>query len=129
VPLLYDGQEVESPQKLGLFEKQPVAWDQPGAVAARSFYRRVIDLSRRHPAFAGNDLELVATDAPRDVIAYRRGDVVVVVNARNRAVQVRLTGRDVTGMRDLLTGARQNGAGVSLPSYGAVVLGPASSPN
>jgi len=129
VPLLYDGQEVESPQKLGLFEKQPVAWDQPGAVAARSFYRRVIDLARRHPAFAANDLELVATDAPRDVIAYRRGDVVVVVNARNRAVQVRLTGRDLTGTRDLLTGARQNGAGVSLPPYGAVVLGSASSPN
>ena len=64
VPLLYDGQEVESPQKLGLFEKQAVAWDQPGAVAARSFYRRVIDLARRHPAFAANDLELIATDAP-----------------------------------------------------------------
>ena len=28
-PLLYDGQEVESPQKLGLFVRESVAWDQP----------------------------------------------------------------------------------------------------
>ncbi len=34
-PLLYDGQEVESPQKLGLFERDPIAWDQPNAAAAR----------------------------------------------------------------------------------------------
>ena len=35
-PLLYNGQEVESPQKLGLFEREAIAWNQPGAAAARA---------------------------------------------------------------------------------------------
>jgi hypothetical protein len=30
-PLLYNGQEVESPQDLGLFMRDPVAWNQPHA--------------------------------------------------------------------------------------------------
>jgi hypothetical protein len=50
VPLLYNGQEVESPQKLGLFVKETVAWDRPGADSARAFYRRVLELARAHPA-------------------------------------------------------------------------------
>jgi glycosidase len=127
VPLIYDGQEVESPQKLGLFEKEPVAWDQPDAAAARSFYHHIVELALRHPAFAGNDVAYVPTDAPRDVIAYRRGNVVVLVNARNRPLRVRAIGLDVTGMRDLLTSGKQENAAVSLPAYGAVVLAPASS--
>jgi glycosidase len=129
VPLIYDGQEAESPQKLGLFEKETVAWDQPDAVASRSFYRRVIDLTRQHPAFATNDVTPVPTDAPKDVIAYHRGSVIVLVNARSRALRVRATGRDLNGMRDLLTGKKQDGVSVSLPAFGAVVLEPASSRN
>ena len=31
-PLIYDGQEVESPQKLPLFEHDPIVWDQPNAL-------------------------------------------------------------------------------------------------
>jgi hypothetical protein len=30
-PLLYNGQEVESPQKLALFERDTIRWNQPGA--------------------------------------------------------------------------------------------------
>ena len=50
-PLLYDGQEVESPQKLGLFVRDPIVWNQPDAAAARAFYRRVLQLARTDPAF------------------------------------------------------------------------------
>jgi glycosidase len=126
VPLIYDGQEVESPQKLGLFEKELIAWDQPDATARRSFYRRVIELARQHPAFATNEVTPVLTDASNDVIAYQRGNVIVLVNARPRAVQVRAIGRDLNGMRDLLSGKTQDAAGLSLPAFGAVALEPAS---
>jgi len=129
VPLIYDGQEVESPQKLGLFEKELIAWDQPDAAARRSFYRRVIELTRQHPAFATNDVTPVLTDAAHDVIAYQRGTVIVLVNARPRAVQVRAIGRDLNGMRDLLSGTSQDAGRVSLPAFGAVVLEPANRRN
>jgi glycosidase len=121
-PMLYNGQEVESPQKLGLFVKEPVNWDQPNAADARAFYRRVIDLARTHPAFAGNDLTAVQTSADADVIAYRRGNVVVLSNTRPRPVSVSVSGVAVAGARDLLSGTVQSGAAVSLPAHGAVVL-------
>ena len=84
-PLLYNGQEVESPQKLGLFEREPIVWDQPGAAEARAFYAAVLKLARTEPALVGRDLRPVETSAPKDVIAYRRGDLVVLVNAEAQA--------------------------------------------
>ena len=58
-PLLYNGQEVESPQKLPLFEREPVEWEQPEAADARAFYRRVLELARTEPAL------LIAVTSPR----------------------------------------------------------------
>ncbi len=55
-PLLYDGQEVESPQKLGLFERQPIVWNQPQASKARAFYASVVKLARTEPALVTRDL-------------------------------------------------------------------------
>lgn len=124
-PLIYNGQEVESPQKLPLFEREPVAWDQPGAAEARAFYRRVIDLSRTHPAFTGGALEAVETDAREDVIAYRRGGAVVLVNPRPRPVRAAVRGVALAGTRDLLSGAVQPGDTVALGPHGAAVLEPA----
>ena len=121
-PLLYNGQEIESPQRLGLFEKVAVDWDRPGGDEARTFYRRVIELSRTHPSLVAGGLELVVTDAEDDVIAYRRGDVLVLVNARPAPVTVGLDGVDPDGARDLLTGQRQRGAAVALSGFGAAVL-------
>jgi hypothetical protein len=121
-PLIYNGQEVESPQKLGLFERQPVAWSQPHAARARAFYRRVVRLARTDSAFLAGDLGEVETSAPDDVIAYRRGAVVVLVNARPRAVRVAVRGVAVAGARDLLSDQIQYGDTVALPAFGAVVL-------
>lgn len=121
-PLLYNGQEVESPQKLGLFERQPVAWNQPGAAEARAFYAAVVKLARTEPALIGRDFQPVQTNAPKDVIAYRRGNLVVLVNARAKPAKVTVTGAPVSGARDLLSNSTQSGDTVSLPGYGAVVL-------
>jgi alpha-amylase len=121
-PLLYNGQEVESPQKLGLFERQPIAWRQPGAARARAFYGTVLKLARTEPALIEGDLQEVETSAPDDVIAYRRGDLAVLVNARSRGVRVAVTGFEVAGTRDLLSQVTQRGDTITLPAYGAVVL-------
>ena len=121
-PLLYDGQEVESSQKLGLFVREPVAWDQPRAAETRAFYARVLHLARTDPAFLTSDLAAVATSAPADVIAYRRGGALVLANARPRPLSVSATGVHVDGMRDVLSGGTQHGEAIALPAYGAVVL-------
>lgn len=118
-PLLYNGQEVESPQELGLFVREAVEWDQPHAAETRAFYQRVVGLSR---SLAGRPLTQVTTDAGDDVIAYRRGDVLVLANARDRPVRATVQTPGVAGARDLLSGAVQRGGTVSLPAHGALVL-------
>jgi glycosidase len=123
-PLLYDGQEVESPQQLGLFERDSIVWGQPDTIDARSFYRRVLDLAQSDSAFLKGPLEPVETSAPKDVIAYRRGAVLVLANARTRPVRVVVTGFAVNGARDLLSDRTQVGDTVALQAYGASVLRP-----
>jgi hypothetical protein len=120
--LIYNGQEVESPQQLGLFEAQPVAWNQRDGAAATAFYRRVLDLASTDAAFVSGDFGEVKTSAPRDVIAYRRGNSVVLVNTRPKAVRVTVKDVAVAGARDLLSDRTQRGGAVSLSGYGAMVL-------
>ncbi len=121
-PLLYNGQEVESPQKDSLFTREAIRWSQPHAAAAREFYRRVVHLARTDSAFLAGGFRAVTTSSPDSVIAYRRGSDVVVVNARAGAVRLTVTGFDVKGSRDLLTGRVERSDTLSLPAYGAVVL-------
>ncbi|HEV8358596.1 MAG TPA: alpha-amylase family glycosyl hydrolase [Gemmatimonadales bacterium] len=121
-PLLYDGQEVESPQKLGLFTREPIAWNQPDAAAARAFYRRVMQLARTDSAFLAGDFRDADTTAPDDVIAYARRDALVLVNARSREVRVGLKGFAGDSVRDLLSDRVQRGDSVTLRAFGAVVL-------
>jgi glycosidase len=120
-PMLYNGQEVESPLKLRLFEKDTIDWNAPGLPAARAFYRRVMELSR---TLRAADFAAVTTSAPDDVIAYRRGDAVVLVNPRPREVRFSVTGVPVDGTRDLLTDLAHAGTTVTLPAHGAMVLAP-----
>ena len=121
-PLLYNGQEVESPQKLGLFVRDSLVWAQRDTLASRPLYRRVLDLARSDSVFLRGEFAAVETSAPRDVIAYRRGGTLVLVNARPRQVRFTVTGVAVDGARDLLTDRVQRGGAVALPAYGAVVL-------
>jgi len=121
-PLLYNGQEVESPQKLGLFERQPVEWKQPGAARARAFYAAVLKLARTEPGLIERDFRPVETNAPDDVVAYRRGDLIVLVNARAKPLSVSVKSAATAGARDLLSNRTHQGDTIALPAYGAVVL-------
>ena len=118
-PLLYNGQEVESPQVLNLFEDQPVAWEQPNATDSRAFYARAVSLAR-DSAIAGKPLAAVETSAPKDVIAYSRGDVIVLVNTRGKEIRLALAG--ISGARDLLSESAQQGDTVALEPYAARVM-------
>ncbi|HXI63013.1 MAG TPA: alpha-amylase family glycosyl hydrolase [Gemmatimonadales bacterium] len=121
-PLLYNGQEVESPQHLGLFVRDSIAWDQPDTAASRAFYRRVLHIADTDSAFLSGTIAEVETSSASDVIAYARGNALVLVNARSRAVSTVVRGFEVKGARDLLTDRVQRSDTVSLPAYGAVVL-------
>lgn len=120
-PLLYNGQEVESPQKLGLFEREPVDWNRPGGDDARAWYRWVVALTRTHPDFDRGELAAVATTGA-DVIAYRRGGSIIVVNPRAQPARVTIAAEDVDGARDLLNGRTQRGSELELGGYGVAVL-------
>ena len=121
-PLLYNGQEVESPEKLRLFERDPITWDQPDASAARASYARVLRLATSHPAFLAGTFREVGTSAPDDVIAYRRDSVLVLVNARPNGVALTVTGLAVDGSKDLLSDRTQAGETIVLPAFGTAVL-------
>ena len=125
-PLLYNGQEVESPQVLGLFERQPVDWNQPHAAEARAFYTRIAHLATTDSSFVSGSFSAMTTDDSVDVIAYRRGAAVVLVNARDRAIRVAVSGLGVQSWRDVLSHSVQRGDTVSLPAYRAMVLEPAT---
>jgi glycosidase len=121
-PLLYNGQEVESPQTLRLFYRDPIDWNQPSAAQTRAFYSRVMELARSDSAFLSNSLREVETSAPAALIAYQRGDAIVLVNARSHELRVGITGFEVDGARDLLSNRTQRGGTVTLPGYGVVIL-------
>ena len=121
-PLLYDEQEVESPQKLGLFERDSIVWGQPHAAEALAFYRKVIDLARRNRAFVADSMRAVGLSDSTDVIGYRRGNALVLVNARDHEARVGVADVRLDGARDLLTGRRVRGDTLALPAYGALVL-------
>jgi glycosidase len=120
-PLLYNGQEVESPQQLGIFVRDSIVWGQPDT-AAHSFYRRIVGLDRTDRAFVNGSLAALITNVPDDVIAYTRGSAAVIVNVRAHEVRAVVTGFAVNGARDLLTGTREQGDTLTLAPYGAVVL-------
>jgi 1,4-alpha-glucan branching enzyme len=121
-PMLYNGQEVESPVVLRLFEQDTIAWQRPQGEAARPFYRTVMELARFHPAFQGRDVQLVQTTAPKDVIAFRRRNVLVLVNSRPRPVVFRVEGHPVGGSYDLLGGMPRAAGDVRLGPHGILVL-------
>jgi hypothetical protein len=95
-------------------------WEQPDAAAARAFYRAVVEL-KRIDAITG--LEPVQTTAPADIIAYRRGRLLVLINPRNRPVAFSVQGLDLRNARVLLfTGGAAAPGETELPAHGSRVF-------
>ena len=62
------------------------------------------------------------TASPRDVIAYRRGHVLVLANTQPAPVTIEVSGANISGARDLLSGAIQQSNNIVLGDYGTAVL-------
>lgn len=121
LPCVYAGDEVGA-------EYEPyggpraIGWTDAHGLTAH--YKHLIALRRADPALRGDDFRLVATGADDRVLAYRRGELLVVLNHTGAPVTAAL---EVVGpMEDLLSGEvlRLDGT-LSLPGFGARVLRPA----
>lgn len=82
MPLIYTGQEVGLDRALEFFKKDtPPAWGSNKSVS--NFYQALCTLHHSHPELDcgthGAAMEIIPT-ASQDVIAFRRGDVMVIVN-------------------------------------------------
>ncbi|NBC17603.1 MAG: alpha-amylase [Bacteroidetes bacterium] len=126
LPLLYNGQEVGSPQRLRLFEKDTIDFSQNPAM--RAFYADLLGLYQRRPALHDGTLTPLARDA--DVLLHeRRADddrVIVAVNVRPDARAIALPpALTETTFTDAVTGERLPASDtLSLPPYGARLLTP-----
>jgi glycosidase len=68
-PLIYDGQEIGSVQKLEFFEKDPIQW---GESSMRPFYTRLCALYRDNPALWRGTMNRLATPDNPEVFAFIR---------------------------------------------------------
>jgi alpha-amylase len=86
IPLIYNGQEVSNQKRLAFFEKDPIDWEK--GLDQRSFYKKLLDLHRTHPALRGGDPSVqtfrLKTTEPGKVLAFSRKnedkEIVVVLN-------------------------------------------------
>jgi len=106
VPLLYNGQEVGHSTKMNLFEHSPIDWRANRDVTLE--YTRILDLFRTHRVLQDKALRFWLSDHP-DAVGYTRGSgneaVHVLVNFRNRAVEVALPSELSTSSWKLLLGS------------------------
>lgn len=129
VPLLYNGQEVGSDVKLGLFEKFEIDWTK--GKEWREFYTKLFAVRRANPALRTGRHVPVPNDRPQEVYSFLRtggkNTVLVAVNfakePRSAALMLpkEASGRKLT---DAFTGQRawlgKNGE-LTLPAHGYAV--------
>lgn len=127
MPLIYTGQEVGLDRALEFFEKDKAPdWNANPQFTA--FYRTLNNLRHNSPALAsgkaGAPVERLAT-ASDDIIAFRRGDILVIANLGSKALTLFNENEKpaVNGMKDIFTGA--TALPDTLPAGGYLVFIPA----
>ena len=85
VPLLYNGQEVGSKEKLGLFEKHEIDWTK--GKQWREFYTEVFKIRKTNPALSAGDYQYVKNSDPEKIYSFIRTDgrntLLIVTNFSN----------------------------------------------
>lgn len=122
MPLIYTGQEVGLDRAFEFFKKDTAPDWQANAETA-DFYRTLNTLKHSRKELAagtqGAPIEPVAT-ASDDVLAFRRGDVLTIVNLGAEEAPVTGAPYDPEGARDIFTGATAVPA--TLPAGGYMVF-------
>ncbi len=106
MPLIYTGQEVGLDRALEFFKKDtPPAWGSRPDVT--EFYRTLNNLKHTSPELAaglkGAPVEMLPT-ASDDVLAFRRGDVLTIVNLSSHENRLFNEVPSVEGLSDIFTG-------------------------
>lgn len=93
VPLLYNGQEVGSKEKLGLFEKHDIDWT--AGKSWREFYTALYKIRKYNPALAAGDYQYVKNNDPQKIYSFIRTDgvntLLIVTNFSDTQKTVTLT--------------------------------------
>lgn len=80
--LVYNGQEVGARHRPSLFEREPIAWEVPGATGYREWLRNLLDYRRHIAGFEAP--EAIVTIDSNELAAFRRqgpaGELLVVFN-------------------------------------------------
>lgn len=125
IPLLYNGQEAGTDEKIPLFEKSSM--DFSAHPEMRAFYTNLLSLHHQHPALQSNTFEVLAPEA-EDVALFARGSgddrLIVAVNVRDTASSIELPeALGTTGLVDARTGQPVPAADgvLSLPPYGYLI--------
>ena len=80
VPLVYNGQEAGNTQKLPLFEKTTITWNDTSKF--RQMYVSLFKLRRLHPALSGESWQTIQTNNDSTVYAFERAaekDTLIIV--------------------------------------------------
>jgi len=96
MPLIYNGQEIGDPDTLNYFTDAKVKWERVDRKMLNTI-RTLIALHHQQPSLAADAaVEFLPTDNA-SVLAWRRGDVVAVVNLAETDVKVLIEGLDDGG--------------------------------
>ena len=90
MPLIYNGQEINSDRSLRFFEKDLIVWDIPESNEYHLFYKQLIQLKRNNPALWHDSMNnLVSINVINDVLIYSLAKddnkVSVMINLSNQS--------------------------------------------
>ncbi len=129
VPMIYNGQEVGHPEKMNLFEKSAISWNDNAFM--RESYQKMLSIYHQEAALRSTEITF-PENTSKDVIMYQRGSgeqaLFVLVNVRGSLSKVALPA-ELQGktMLNVLTGKTvmlQNE--LNIIDYGVYVLKPAA---
>lgn len=122
VPMLYNGQEVGSQQRLNLFSATPISWDDP--LGFRAFFTQLYTLYQQFPELRTGDYTYY--DQRLEVMSFARmGDErsLVICNVRNSNVTIArpIEWQGLT-LTDQFTGTSFSGDSLTLTPYQYLLL-------
>lgn len=109
VPLLYNGQEVADTARHSIFGRAPIDWANGETLVGKSrfvFCQKLCALRHGEPSLTRGAVQWLDNDAPDAVLSYLRTfeneQVLVVVNLRDRPVQLKVQNMPTGGFNPVL---------------------------